>query len=399
MSSNAIISYSLNAASRVFSSRDLFGSIMEFIRPEWVNPFFPSIEGALLEGREDLLGQKFEVLFSRMVGTTWKGNVYDPLDSYEIRTSTQLAEFMYFYKTNYEIYAEGSSFSSILCYLFTPFANYRMLAYGDGNDSMYSRLDIHKTMFYPDVVELETLQRGLLCELCERNDVERVCEYIRGIYYTRLPYSLGGLYDCWMDHTDRQCYDILYRALEIELDLLLEGDNVKRDVSLVDMCLRDILREWSSLGLNVERLIGLYEIRMNRKYMKLGGFRDVDDNFARLVQYSKVGCFEFFVRYEKYSYIQECLDCYERMSVSQLCKLNQWDSNMRVLVNGFKESSYILKKKSRADYYDEEYDGPVVSHENENEYDDLLGGVSELTDLEESLLQRLNLVLDVLIRN
>ena len=378
-----MIPVSLNAASRVFSSRDLFGSIMEFIRPEWVNPFFPSIEGALLEGREDLLGQKFEVLFSRMVGSTWKGNVYNPLDSYEIRTSGQLADFMRLYTMNYDTYAEGSSFSAILGYLFTAFLD------SNSNPKKYSKLSILKTMFLSEDTQLKQSQRLLLCELCEKNDVERVCEYVRGIYYTRLPYSLGCLYDCWMDHSDRQCYDILYRGLEIELDLLLTGDNVSKSVNLVDTCLRDILREWSTMGLNVERLIGLYEIRMNPKYMSLGGFCDVNDNFARLFQYSRVGCFEIFVGYEEYSYLQECLDCYERMSVRELCQLNQWDSNMDMLVEGFKESRYILMMKMR------DINDSLEAHR--HEYGDAIPGfVSELTDLEKSLLERLNLVLNVL---
>lgn len=45
----------MSAVQRVFHCKDLIRSIAKFIHPYWVNPFFKSPEGAILEGRSDLL--------------------------------------------------------------------------------------------------------------------------------------------------------------------------------------------------------------------------------------------------------------------------------------------------------------------------------------------------------
>ena len=83
---------SLNAASQVFYCKDLWSIIGEFVNPYWVNPFFPSVEGALLDGRTELLTQ----------------------EGYQFQSREQVAEFLSHFALNYPLYASKCDFTNII---------------------------------------------------------------------------------------------------------------------------------------------------------------------------------------------------------------------------------------------------------------------------------------------
>lgn len=330
----------MNPASRVFGSRDLFGSIYAFIRPEWVNPFFPSIEGVLLDGREELLGTKFEPLFRSYVGLQCGKSIYQPSDTYEFRNISQLAMFIEYYVNNYEDYIETSSFSAIVNYLFSPFLH-----------------PYHRRISHDETRDIEFNHRLFLRKLCQHGDVDRLCEYVKGVYPTRLPYSFGHLYDEWMDHTERTSYELLTRVLETELDLFVAETHEHRGIPSLDTYIREILRDWGSLGINQKRLMELYEVRMKPIYQTLGQPASQSSIVCpRVFQYASVGCFEVFIEYGNYTYVKDCLDAYESMSVRQLHDFAEtWSSHLDMLAYCFNMSyRFLCERRVKLHSYDTE---------------------------------------------
>lgn len=312
----------MNPASRVFSSWDLFSSIYSYIRPEWVNPMFPSVEGALLDGREDLLETEFTPLFRRMVGKILlDGNPYLPMKTYSFEDPSQLADFVDLYTTNYTVYKDQCCFSAILGYVTTPFLlNTRYCNPIPPKSSHRHRMDVgHRIIF---------------TECCKSNDLPRIREMIIAIYPTGLSYSFGALYDIW-EQQSTQHIEVLCIALKTELELLELNDERKEDdyqfqqrnfrnIQYIDNVLSCILDEIAINNtyhnqISVVSWLELYRIRFD--YLRLGMPTGVSDEYASILLYSNIGSIDFFAKYQIIDPLLDCLYAIETISVRELLTL------------------------------------------------------------------------------
>ena len=368
MASNVIVSRSMNTASRVFSSRDLFGSIMEFIRPEWVNPFFPSIEGALLEGREDLLGQKFEVLFRSMKGQVLKGKSYSPHDAYEFRDMSQIVEFAIHYADNYEKYAEGSSFSSILCYIFAP------LTRDDIVLSSYLIRGIHH------------FKLKLLTNLCKEDNLVGARELFETASPTFMDFGFEDVYRTWMYSGKgvENAIEILYSSLEVIMIKFSSGEHLPSHFDSLNRDLQNVFQDGFDEGMPNVILETLYKIRMDPRYLHIGipGMTGaVHDDFAKVYHYGGIGYFDSFAEEGNYGPLLDCLDSYERLSSAEMSRLAVHTTRMNTLFLAFHAVMEHLTNRSNdwESYMDSRYNIP-----------------SELTEVEKELVSRLDKVLSAL---
>jgi len=369
MASNVIVSRSMNTASRVFSSRDLFGSIMEFIRPEWVNPFFPSIEGALLEGREDLLGQKFEVLFRSMKGQVLKGKLYAPHDAYEFRDMSQIVEFAIHYAEDYEKYAKGSSFSSILCYVFAPLTR-------NENIMLSSNL----------IRSIEYFKEKLLTNLCKEDNVDRATELFEAASPTFMEFDFERVYRIWM-YTGKgveNVVDILYSSLDVIMTKLCTEEHRPSRFDSLNRDLQNVFQDGFDEGMPNVILETLYKIRMDPRYLHIGipGMTGaVHDDFAKVYHYGGIGYFDSFAEEGNYGPLLDCLDSYERLSSAEMSRLAVHTTRMNTLFLAFHAVMEHLTNRSNdwESYMDSRYNIP-----------------SELTEVEKELVSRLDKVLSAL---
>ena len=328
MASNVVVPVSMNSASRVFSSGDLFGSIMEFVHPKWVNPFFPSIEGALLEGREELLGQKFELLFRSMKGKVLKGKLYSPHDTYEFRDMLQIVEFAAHYAENYEKYAEGSSFSSILCYLFTPFTY----------DSYIVSVNEIRLVAY--------FKEKLFQKLCDVDNVDRILELVQCANMTRcMEFSFEAIYRNWMYYSGTNWEQILHSSLEIIMEELEKRNNPIRDLDRLNRDLHNVFQDGFDEDIH-DVLDRIYRIRMNPKYLRIGVPHGISDDFAKVFQYAAVGYFDMFAGRGNYVFLKDCLDCYERLSSSEKGQLSVYADKMNTIFLAFHEVFEDIRERN-----------------------------------------------------
>ena len=288
------IIYKMSVASKVFGCKDLRNYIKTFINPYWVNPYFPSIEGALLDGREELLGEY----------------------GHEFHTGLQLANFMKYYADNYEKYAEGSSFSAILYYFFTPLDN-RYYYRGDDEIEPYIPLKVKEDMSWRSTMDIIHYSKNrLLYKIIYMNDMERLREYFIESIDTIEYILLIDVYRCW-----KKCYNhiisedtvsILVRILEMMLDTYYNNYRSEYDYKIsyinddIYTILDDCIEKHSVYTLFI--LEPLYKLILSTKYK----------NSNRKFTYVQVGHIDSFVSIGNYSYLENFLDNYEKINKEEL---------------------------------------------------------------------------------
>lgn len=165
-------------AQRVFECKDLRRMIREFVNPYWVNPFFPSVEGALLEGRPELLKK-----------------------GYKFISREQIGYFLSHFSLQYPLYASDCDFYNILKVIRSKESEPLPLYVGRNNSHSYTERYMHVFSIF------EAGYYELLRQLVKSGDVERTCDLMGSL--TKTSDKISWLYKAWRDETDRESMALL----------------------------------------------------------------------------------------------------------------------------------------------------------------------------------------------
>ena len=269
----------------VFGCRDLKNHIISFVNPYWVNPFFSSIEGALLENRQELLGE----------------------EGYEFQTNEQLVQFVRYYANNYPKYALEADFSSIL--------NYAFSAVLEGNE--------YRSM--------QNIVTRLLSRILRSNDEARLREFIHGIYPSNLIYSFAILYEeCEVENESSPVsMDMLVLGAECELEEIsrqLEEGNVEHPLTTIeyfDRQLQEAITDMFDMSFPTRHIDALYRLRLENRFIRQALPQEDSFDLCKVLVYARLGHIDSFGRYRDVSYLKNCIECMEQLVWSEKLILSE----------------------------------------------------------------------------